>query len=221
MQTIPAPRPFALDPARIAATSGAIAVNAALLLLLIAPMAAPVVEAMRTPQPIIDFIPIHRDPPPPPPPPIRVEVRHTATPTPSPPTQVTRIEAPQPPLADSTEPGDYVVTPAETVTEPGPVVPPDDGQPLTGAHLEYASAPAPIYPRESLLDNETGVVMLEVLVDVDGRPIDVKVSRSSGHRRLDLAAKRQVLAKWRFKPAMRNGQPVQAIGLVPVEFALD
>jgi protein TonB len=101
------------------------------------------------------------------------------------------------------------------------VTPPvDAGKPLTGAHLEYAANPAPTYPRDALIAGDTGTVLLQVLVDIDGRPIEVTVSRSSGHRALDLAARRQVLAHWRFKPAMRNGQPVQAIGLVPVEFSL-
>jgi protein TonB len=49
----------------------------------------------------------------------------------------------------------------------------------------------------------------------------VQVERSSGHRVLDAAAKEQVLAKWRFKPAMQDGRAVQAIGLVPVEFNLN
>jgi periplasmic protein TonB len=64
-------------------------------------------------------------------------------------------------------------------------------------------------------------VTLRVLVDVDGRPIDVQVEHSSGHRVLDAAAKKQVLAKWRFRPAMQDGQVVQAIGMVPVVFSLN
>ena len=113
-------------------------------------------------------------------------------------------------VADSNaDAGNTVVEPAE----PGP--------PLTGAHLAYESNPAPPYPPESLRNQESGTVLLEVLVDVDGRPLDVKVSRSSGHRALDAAARRQVLTKWRFKPAMQNGRAVQATGLVPVDFSLN
>jgi protein TonB len=65
-----------------------------------------------------------------------------------------------------------------------------------------------------------GTVLLEVLVDVDGRPLRVDVRRSSGHRQLDDAAREQVLARWRFRPAMRDGRAIQAIGLVPVNFML-
>jgi periplasmic protein TonB len=66
-----------------------------------------------------------------------------------------------------------------------------------------------------------GVVELEILVGVDGRPIDVRIVRSSGHRVLDQAARRTVLSKWTFVPAMRDGRAVEAIGRVPVEFRLD
>ena len=37
---------------------------------------------------------------------------------------------------------------------------------------------------------------------------------------LDEAARAQVLTRWRFQPATRNGLAVQAIGMVPIEFAL-
>jgi protein TonB len=33
-------------------------------------------------------------------------------------------------------------------------------------------------------------------------------------------AREQVLAHWRFRPAMHGGRAVQAIGLVPVNFRL-
>ncbi len=48
--------------------------------------------------------------------------------------------------------------------------------------------------------------MLRVLVGTDGRPAEVSVQTSSGHRALDLAARSQVLRSWRFQPAMQNGQ---------------
>jgi protein TonB len=125
---------------------------------------------------------------------------------------------------DEPREGDIVVPPGDAqlidaATEI--VTPPDDGRPMEGAHLEYASAAPPPYPREAVINGLTGTVMLRVLVDVDGKPLEVSIQRSSGHRVLDAAARRQVLSKWRFRPAMRNGQAVQAIGVVPVEFKLD
>ncbi|HJW45766.1 MAG TPA: energy transducer TonB, partial [Lysobacter sp.] len=91
-------------------------------------------------------------------------------------------------------------------------------RPLVGAHLEYEIAPPPPYPVYAIRNSLTGTVMLRVLVDVDGKPIDVRIERSSGHRVLDVAARKHVLAKWRFRPAMQDGRTVQAIGLIPVDF---
>ena len=51
--------------------------------------------------------------------------------------------------------------------------------------------------------------------------LEAEVVRSSGHRVLDHAARRQVLSRWMFKPAVQAGAPVQALGRVPVEFRLD
>ena len=63
-------------------------------------------------------------------------------------------------------------------------------------------------------------MLLQVRVGVDGSPVDVAVARSSGVRALDQAARLQVLKHWRFQPAMRDGQAVEALGLVPVAFSL-
>ncbi|MCD9005384.1 energy transducer TonB [Luteimonas sp. XNQY3] len=54
----------------------------------------------------------------------------------------------------------------------------------------------------------------------DGRPMDVRLHRSSGHRELDRAAMRHVQRHWTFQPAMRDGVAVEAIGLVPIAFDL-
>ena len=86
--------------------------------------------------------------------------------------------------------------------------------------LEYRLAPAPTYPKRALQQRLTGTVLLQVLVGVDGRPLEVIVAQSSGHRDLDEAARAQVLKRWSFQPATRDGQAVQAIGMVPIEFAL-
>lgn len=211
-----------LDPTRIAANAGAIALNATLLLLLLVPLSLPDQN-----QPLIDkpteFIWIPRPKPVEPPRPIEVPV--VRKPSVQPPSLVTpqpRIETPpMPPVVDS-RPGDRFVAavetaptaglPAESTGTPGPVV---------GARLQALSAPPPPYPREALHGRLSGTVMLEILVGVDGRPVEVTVLTSSGHRVLDQAARRIVLSRWTFEPAMRGGSPVQALGRVPIEFKLD
>ena len=81
-------------------------------------------------------------------------------------------------------------------------------------------APSPPYPRDALIAGLQGTAPLQVLVDVDGRPLQVDIQKSSGHRKLDEEARRFVLKHWTFRPAMKDGQPVQAIGIVPIAFSL-
>ncbi|HET6434394.1 MAG TPA: energy transducer TonB [Xanthomonadaceae bacterium] len=205
-----------LDPLRISGYATAIAVHVALLMLLLVPVTAPpVVPALEDFS--IVWVPIEKKAPPPPPIEVPV-VRRQAQPTPRPVIAV----PPQPPVQQQAAQDDQGSEPVAVIAPPhDPVVPPADTGPLAGVQLEYASAPAPAYPREALREGLQGSVLLKVLVDVDGRPLDVQVARSSGHRALDRAAREQVLRRWTFRPAMRDGRAVQAIGLVPVDFRLD
>jgi len=206
-----------LDFTRISAEAGAIAIHGAALLLLLAPMSMYVPpQSGRDPEVIYE--PLTPKTPPPRIEPEKVEITkpHLVPTTPT--VLPQKIELQQPPVVDTQE-GDIAIDPAQvakTDTGLGDAI-----QPMAGAHLEYETAPPPRYPIEAIRESLTGTVTLRVLVDVDGKPIDVQVERSSGHRVLDAAAKRQVLAKWRFKPAMQDGRAVQAIGLVPVEFNLN
>ena len=110
------------------------------------------------------------------------------------------------------------VAPPDTAAVADSVAPP---APLAGVQLRYLHAPAPAYPRDALRVGAQGTVTLRVLVDVDGSPLEVRVERSSGNRSLDNAARTQVLRQWKFQPAIDNGRPVQAYGLVPVDFKLN
>jgi protein TonB len=92
--------------------------------------------------------------------------------------------------------------------------------PVAGMQLQYLRAQAPPYPRDALRDGLQGSVLLRVLVGVDGQPLEVSIARSSGHRILDQAAREQVLKRWKFHAALQQGMPVQAYGLVPVNFSL-
>ena len=209
------------DPLRIAGISGTLVLNVVALLLLLVPMSqGTLVPADGPPVPIrwIEDAPL-----PPPPPPVEAEVvqprpvppvqrRPVVEPRPAPaaiePVIVAQGEIPAPPVIES-QPG----APAGTGIEAGPV--------QAGMHLEYARATPPPYPGPAIRGNLQGTVLLEVLVDVDGRPVEVRIHSSSGHRVLDAAARRHVLREWSFRPAMQAGGPVQAIGIVPIEFSLD
>ena len=54
---------------------------------------------------------------------------------------------------------------------------------------------------------EQGQVRLDVHVGADGGVIDVQMRESSGSPSLDRSAM-QAVRKWRFRPAMVDGQPV-------------
>ena len=204
------------DAARIAGLAGAITINVALLLLLLTPMSAPPPQPERETIRIVDIIDRIK-PPDPPPVPVPVttpRLPSTAVATPH------RIDVPpaaeQVVVEDGTMPAEPVV---ETANEAVPSL--ESSTPLPGVRLEYLQAPAPAYPRDALREGVQGTVMLQVLVDVDGRPLDVQIQHSSGNRLLDNAARRQVLDHWMFRPAMKDGRAVQAIGLVPIAFNLD
>jgi periplasmic protein TonB len=207
-----------VEPSRIFGIAGAITLNVAAFMLLLVPVSAPMPVAPE--EDIYRYEPAEKIVPPPPPievPVVRPTTTHTSIPTPIHP------PVPQPAFdQDVVVPdGTVYVPPTDTDAKPdvGPTLPANP-DPLQSTRLEYASAPAPTYPREALLGGIEGTVVLKVLVDVDGKPLSVEIERSSGNRKLDDAARRQVLRKWMFRPAIRDGQAVQVYGIVPVNFSL-
>lgn len=78
---------------------------------------------------------------------------------------------------------------------------------------------APTYPPTSRKKREHGVVWFEVHVGANGELLELKLKTSSGFRRLDDAAERAV-KQWRFQPAQRAGQAVDAWYDLPVRFSL-
>ncbi len=83
----------------------------------------------------------------------------------------------------------------------------------------YLNNPAPYYPSAAKKRGVQGKVLLSVVVKTDGTPLSVDVSRSSGSSTLDVAAL-EAVRQWRFVPAKKSGQPVQAEVVVPVEFKI-
>ena len=204
-----------LDGSRIAACAGTIAINAALVALLLVPLShrlpqVPTLDEALQAIDVTTFKPVE-----PPAPQVEVVDR---PPTPSAqPTRQPQVSAPALDPVVASQPGDEMAEPAAADTGPSldPLPPPG------ATVLQTLSAPAPAYPGEALRQGLSGTVELEILVGIDGRPLDARVVRSSGHRVLDQAARRAVLRYWTFHPAMRGGQAVQALGRVPIEFKLE
>lgn len=71
------------------------------------------------------------------------------------------------------------------------------------------AAPRPHYCLTSAATNDLqGATALAFRIAVDGHPSDIKVATSSGNEQLDTASL-QCASNWRYKPAVRNGEPVE------------
>jgi protein TonB len=64
-----------------------------------------------------------------------------------------------------------------------------------------------------------GIVKVRVLVGEDGRPQQVSIGKSSGDAGLDQSAL-DAVRDWRFEPARKDGVPVRAWAILPIEFKL-
>jgi protein TonB len=86
-----------------------------------------------------------------------------------------------------------------------------------GVGLRY-TVPA-IYPRIAKKEGWEGTVTLLVVVDVKGKPAEITVDKSSGHKILDDAAIHAV-RKWIFSPAKDGNIPIRSSVKLPVHFSL-
>ena len=132
------------------------------------------------------------------------------TPEQQPPTAATPVVAAPPVVAPSPPP------PAVAVAAPVAVAP------LIGARYNaaYLNNPEPKYPPLSRRLGEEGKVLLKVRVSAEGLPLGIDLEKSSSFARLDAAA-RQAVAGWRFVPARRGDEAVEASVIVPIVFRLE
>ena len=84
----------------------------------------------------------------------------------------------------------------------------------------YLHNPRPEYPPVSRRTGEEGKVLLKVRVMPDGLPASIEIEKSSTFERLDNAA-RQVVGRWRFVPAKRGDEAIEASVIVPIVFRLE
>jgi protein TonB len=76
--------------------------------------------------------------------------------------------------------------------------------------LDFSSCSRPVYPEDDARQKNTGTVTMQFLIGTDGKVLESKIQKSSGHRSLDEAA-RSALAQCRFRPPMTpDGKIVQA-----------
>jgi protein TonB len=202
------------DMVRVAALSAAITLNLAALVFALRPLAPQIAEAIDSVKPTtIQIIQPPKQPPPPP----DIVVKPLTKPVPiTTPVHVPVIQKMSPPIAmvtPTTEPSHN----AQPATPPSTVTPPSIAPGIVS--LAYRASPLS-FPTQALRMRMQGTVLLRVLVDENGRPVDVVVEHSSGYPLLDKSAREQVLASWQFQPAEMDGHAVKAWARVPVNFVM-
>lgn len=80
--------------------------------------------------------------------------------------------------------------------------------------------PVPSYPPDAYRAREEGTVVVKAKVDALGNASDVEIVSRSGSRILDRAAMNEV-RKWKFRPAIKDGETVASSVQVPVDYRLD
>ena len=170
------------------------------------PVPAPVAAPAPVPRKVAPPKPA---PPPPAPRPVAIP---DPTPAPSAPLGVTTPQPPAPPIAAPVSPPAPAPAPAAPPAASGPV-----DLPMVDA--DYAANEDAFRPPAiSRRLGEYGRVVLKVTVGVDGFATRVQLAKSSGYERLDQAALAGA-RKLKFRPAMRNGVPVEWTYDLPVTYS--
>lgn len=76
-----------------------------------------------------------------------------------------------------------------------------------------------VYPAASIRNREEGSVLMAARVDDSGRVVEVRVSRSSGHKRLDDSAEK-AMRNWRFAPVAKGTRPSNGWTVLEMHFNL-
>lgn len=106
-------------------------------------------------------------------------------------------------------------------TPPSPPAPPAAVADISAAvDISSKNMNPPKYPPSAYRAGIQGEVVLIVSVDASGNVTDVSVEKSSRNRDLDRAAM-EAARKWRFNPAVVNGQKAAGRVRVPVNFTLN
>lgn len=146
-----------------------------------------------------------KKPPPPkdPPPPPKLKVSSEAKPQKNP----MRIDLPKIDVSGASGSGPFIGT-----WEPGD--PAAEGEAVPIVRID------PQYPREALMDGTEGYVKFEVLIGPEGSVLDVKVTEAAPGRIFVRNAVRAV-RRWKFKPRVVDGVPVERWAKTSIVFALD
>lgn len=130
--------------------------------------------------------------------------------------------APDKPYVSPPEPG-YFDPGATDGDGAGPLVEPVKPPPpvFTGTEIDprHARDFQPMYPPAEQRAGRDGVVTLKVLVGVDGRVVRAEQVTATSDEFWRVTLK-QALGRWQFRPATRDGVPVEAWRTMTVRFTL-
>jgi TonB family protein len=107
---------------------------------------------------------------------------------------------------------------AEAIPPPPPPPPPPPqriGPDI--APLSLLSKVDPVYPAPARAARVQDTVILEVVIDKEGKPTSIRIVK--GHPLLNQAAI-DAVQQWRYRPMLLNGQPIDVITTLIVDFAL-
>lgn len=139
---------------------------------------------------------------------------------PTTPTEATQATPTATPVASPSPSPSPVAAPVVTTAPATPAAPPKPTGVTRGVSQGEAGCKRPDYPRESLMNEEQGEVLISVYVGSNGQVKEAKVKRSSGSKTLDRAASK-AFSLCTFKPAMKDGEPQESWYDIPYEFVLD
>lgn len=214
---------------RVAGITAAIAIHAAALLFMLAPMAPPPVASADEDVTVVNII---KPPPPPPPPPppepikevIKIkqqpQVQPRPQPTPPPPTPPVVFDDPSPMSVPAPPPA----PPSAPVAAPRPPAPPTTPPRPTEKPRQAGIDPTsrglnqPEYPRNELNSGIGGTVTILVTIDANGNVVSARVGKSSGNRNLDRAAMDAAKRSKYNAGVNENGERVGATVSVDYEF---
>jgi len=90
-----------------------------------------------------------------------------------------------------------------------------------GVMASAVSNPTPPYPESARRQGMEGVVILRLMIDTIGKVRHADIVHSSGRKDFDKAAVETVERRWRYRPAMSWGHPVESQETVRVAFVLN
>lgn len=150
-----------------------------------------------------------------------------------PPTRPKLKNGEQPPQKTATPPEHSRAPQAQSAKAPSPSSPQHTVQPAQGKteaaaprHTSFDAVdgpkflqpPAPRYPRLAQRKGIEGQVLMELMIDAEGRLMSASIKKSGGNG-FDEAAL-EAVRKAIFRPATHNGRPATCIVLLPIHFTL-